>query len=317
MQKSSKSKSLYYLRGYAAIRTKLALYSMKSKKNPLWLLMFLIGRFRMSRSFVTYFSKSSEGKNYDLSLSIFPEVRVDDVIKSLQSDGIYLGLQLPEELIQELINFAMNTNCYANGDYNCGFLYAEKSTAVKQYGKSFIRAEYYNTAECPTIKRLANDPKLLEIATKYLGKVPVFIGSRMHWIFPMNQDGYDLNQAAMNFHYDLPDYCNLSFFFYLTEVDSLSGPHVCIRGSHKRKKLTYLLSLFRHQSQTELLNYYGSEQCLTVCGVAGFGFAEDVFSFHRATPPLSQDRLLLQIQFAIHDYGDQNDFVEQSLLRHI
>ncbi len=298
------------------IHSKLYPYYVKVKTNPLWLVMFLIGRFRIVYSFVISFYKNSKPKNYDLRFSSFVDLKVDDAVDSLEKDGVYLGLQIPKSILQEILSFANSNNCYGDAEYTCGFLYSEKDKAIKQHEKPFIRGEYYNTAVlCPAIKKLANDPKLLDIATKYLGKTPVFTGSRLHWIFVVKEAGYDLNKAAMNFHYDLNDYRSLRFFFYLTDVDLLSGPHVCIRGSHKRKKLTYLFSLIRRQPEAELLDYYGAEKSLTICGPAGFGFAEDVFCFHKATPPISKDRLLLQIQFNLHNYGEQTDIVDPVLLK--
>ncbi|WP_063748454.1 hypothetical protein [Fischerella sp. PCC 9605] len=315
INKQKDTKFLYYGELFTAIRSKVSPYYANTRRNPLWLLMFLIGRFQIVRSLVTWISKRSRAENDCLSSSSFPELKVDDVVSCLKQDGIYLGLRLPKQFLQELLNFANSNHCYGDGNYSCGFLYAEKDTAIQQYGKPFVRGEYYNTAVlCPAIKKLANDPKLLEIATKYLGKTPVFTSSRLHWIFTVPEAGYDFNKGAMNFHYDLMDYCSLRFFFYLTDVDLLSGPHICFRGSHKRKKFNYLLSLSRRQSEAELLDYYGFQKSLTVCGSAGFGFAEDPFCFHKAVPPISQDRLLLQIQFALYDYGDQTVFVNPALL---
>ncbi|MBW4613229.1 MAG: hypothetical protein KME21_08090 [Desmonostoc vinosum HA7617-LM4] len=291
-------------------------YYIKTKTNPLWLLMFLIGRFRIIRYLVTRFYQNYKIKIYHSDYSCFPDLKVDDVIGSLKQDGIYLGLRLPENILQEILSFAVSNFCYGDGKYNCGFFYAEKNQVLRHHGDFFVRGEYYNTAAlCPAIKKLAHDPKLLEIATKYLGKNPVFTGSRLHWVFVANEAEYDLNKGAMNFHYDLNDYCSLRFFFYLTNVNLLSAPHVCIRSSHQRKKLAYLFSLFRRQSEAELLKYYGSENCLTVCGPTGFGFVEDVFCFHKATPPISSDRLLLQLQYALHDYGEQTDTVDPALLK--
>lgn len=298
-------KSAYSRKPLSIIRSSFRLYYVKAQKNPLWLLMFIIGRFQIIRSLIIYFDKRSISNNYKLSyLTNFPELHVPEVVEALKKDGIYLGLNLPKAIVQEIIKFVNSTNCYGDGKDNYGFLYSEKSSAEQLYGKIFIRSEYNNIAWlCPAIQQLVNDHKLLEIATKYLGKNAIFTGCRLHWIFVVKEVEYDLDKAAMNFHYDLNDYRSLTFFFYLTDVDLFSGPHVCIRGSHNHKKLSYLLSLFRRQSEAELLNYYGEENKLTICGKSGFGFVEDVFCFHKATPPMSQDRLLLQIRFGLYDYN--------------
>ncbi|MBE9201153.1 MULTISPECIES: hypothetical protein [unclassified Nodularia (in: cyanobacteria)] len=301
---------------WSGISRRFSTYYGNSKKNPLWLLMIIAGRFNIVRHLVVLLCKQPIKDNQYQNSSMFSYLEIDEILTSLKKDGIYLGIHLPDSIFGEIINFAQNNRCYGNGDYNYGFLYSDKARALQKYGKSFIRGDYYNTALlCPAIKKIAEDPKILELAHKYLEKTPVFTGSQLHWVFVENESKHNLNKAAMNFHYDLHDYRNLVFFFYLTDVNLSSSPHVYIRGSHKHKKLSYILSLFRRQSEAELLNYYGEERWLTICGKAGFGFVEDVFAFHKATSPISQDRLLLQIKFGIHNYGEHDDYVHQSLLQ--
>ncbi|YAF95722.1 MAG: hypothetical protein AB3A66_24820 [Nodularia sp. CChRGM 3473] len=308
--------SLDFGDSWSGIWRKFSKYYGKIKTNPLWILMFITSRFHIVRYLVVALYKQPIRDKQYQNLSIFSDIQVDEIVTSLKQDGIYLGIHLPDSIFQEIINFVQNNRCYGDGNYNCGFLYADKARAAKNYGKSFIQGDYYNTTLlCPAIKKIASDPKILEIAHKYLEKNPVFTGSQLHWVFVKNKSKYDLNKAAMNFHYDLNDYRNLILFFYLTDVNLSSSPHVYIRGSHKRKRLSYILSLFRRQSEAELLNYYESDRWLTICGKAGFGFVEDVFAFHKATPPISQDRLLLQIKFGMHNYGEQDNYVHQSLLK--
>jgi len=42
---------------------------------------------------------------------------------------------------------------------------------------------------------------------------------------------------------------------------------------------------------------------LTVTGPAGTGFAEDPFCFHRGTPPMGGDRLMMCVEFRVADYS--------------
>jgi hypothetical protein len=113
-------------------------------------------------------------------------------------------------------------------------------------------------------------------------------------------------KAAQVFHYDLDDYRFIKFFFYLTDVDLYSGPHVLIRGSHKNKKLSHQLLGVRCASKPDedIVGCYGAENLVTICGPAGLGFAEDATCFHKGTLPTQKERLLLQIEFAINNYGD-------------
>ena len=116
------------------------------------------------------------------------------------------------------------------------------------------------------------------------------------------------------FHYDLDDYRFLKFFFYLTDVDDKSGPHICVRASHKYKKFSHIL-LRKRETDREIIDSYGEESLVTICGEAGFGFVEDPLCFHKGLTPTHKDRLLLQIEFATTDYGMQNDYRDISALQ--
>jgi hypothetical protein len=41
----------------------------------------------------------------------------------------------------------------------------------------------------------------------------------------------------------------------------------------------------------------------SLCGPAGFGFAEDGFGFHKGASPENGDRLLIQLRYGLRDYG--------------
>ena len=170
---------------------------------------------------------------------------------------------------------------------------------------------------CPTIKELASDPILLEIASKYLGTEAIFTGTRLWWIFPVDEASYNPIRIASYFHYDVDDYNSLRFFFYLTDVDIDSGSHLYVRGSHRRKRFANLLSPFKQCSDEEIANYYGKENIVNICGEAGFGFAEDTFCYHKASRPKAKSRLILQLQYAMNDYGVHSDVINDFKLRNI
>ena len=313
--------SLFYRGVLIELGSRLRSYSKKTIKNPLWLLMSIFARFLTFRHLVKLVAKfffKEEVKNFDLNSSIFQDVNVDEVAESMKSNGLHLGINLPEPAVQEILDFCAKTNCYGDAEHQLGFIYTEKAQAEQKCGKTFNMAQYFNiNSLCPIINKLAKDPVLLEIATQYLGTKPVHTGSRLWWIFPVDEASHNPNKTISFFHYDLDDYSCIRFFFYLTDVDSSSGPHVCVPGSHTNKKLAHVLSLMKRRSDREIVDYYGSENILTFGGEAGFGFAEDTFCFHKATPPKSKDRLMLQIQFAIKDYGNHNDLADPLSLQSI
>lgn len=142
-----------------------------------------------------------------------------------------------------------------------------------------------------------------EIAARYLENDPVLIGSQVWWTFARQEAVNDRSHGFFRFHYDLEDYRFLKFMFYLTDVDLSSGCHICVKGSHKKKKLRDQFSLFRDRSDKDIIDYYGSENVVTICGQAGSGFAEDPFCFHKGTIPVGKNRLILEIKFASNNYG--------------
>jgi hypothetical protein len=295
--------------------------------NPRWLLMFILSRFRIFRSLMISSHKNSS--SYEIQESIFQELDVDNAVKALKEDGSYIGIKLPPDFLYELLKFAHDSSCYGNMDCELGFPYARKREAEKKYGQSFISADYFNAVLlCPTIWKLAHDPKILEIASRYLGGKPLHTGSRLWWLFAKREEDKTLLVSKMTllslrntiregsyfFHYDLDDYRCLKFFFYLTEVDFSGGPHCCVRGSHERKKISHLFSPSRRCPDRDIQEFYGSENIRTICGEPGFGFVEDTFCFHKATIPSAKDRLMLLIQFTLNDYGNQTDVVDSSTL---
>lgn len=294
---------LFYRGFWSEFVSKIYLYYKRTARNPKWLLMFGLSRFKTIRAAVAFFSKRPLTQKYAINDSIFEELNVNDVVESLKRDGFYLGLKLPKSVLQEILDFAISTDCYGDANKQFRFPYTKREEVEEKYGENFVQGEYFNTrSSCSVIKELGSDPKLLAIAAKYLVAEPIVASTRLWWLFVVKQKTYDLSKGAYFFHYDLYDYRFLSFFFYLTDVDSSSGCHVCVRGSHKNKKLTHLLSLFRRRSDQDIIDYYGEENIVPICEKAGFGFVEDVVCFHKATPPTHKDRLVLEIQFSINDY---------------
>ena len=52
---------------------------------------------------------------------------------------------------------------------------------------------------------------------------------------------------------------------------------------------------------------YGSERQTLFCGPAGYGFAEDIFGFHKGLHPESGERLMIQVGYGLRDYWKFRD----------
>lgn len=280
--------------------------------NHRWLLMRKLGRFETVRLISRQLS-SNAAEVYSAaksSPSLFENLDSDRVVAALDKDGLFLGINLPREIAQEILNFAKESVCYGNKKPQFAFRYIDRAQAEANYGFAFTTAGFFNTALlCPVIRQLESDPKLLEIAAKYLNTKPKHLGNQLWWSFPGESKISEKFKAAQMFHYDLNDYRSLKFFFYITDVDLTNGPHVCVRGSHTKKSLLHRLLNRRHFDKP-IIDYYGPDKVFPIYGQAGFGFVEDTFCFHKGAPPQDRERLILQIEFAIRDYGMQSDRVE-------
>ncbi|MEM6451611.1 MAG: hypothetical protein AAF703_14995 [Cyanobacteria bacterium P01_D01_bin.105] len=317
----TREKNSVFFRGYfieVVVRAKC--YLLKGLNNPNWLLMSILGRFGFIRNVAVALQKSTSQKQQTINPeSVFTNVNVPDAVEHLNKDGLYLGVELSQQSVSKIRDFALSVPCYGNRDAKLGFLYTEKDKAQKEHGHTFLTAQYYNTSLlCSEIRALGNDSRLIEIASRYLKAEPLFTGSRLWWNFAVNDEQpYDSSQTITFFHYDLDDYACVRFFFYLTDVDAESGPHTCVLGSHRKKSLSHVLMPVKRRSDDAIIDFYGSDNIVSITGATGFGFAEDTFCYHKATRPLRRDRLMLQIQFATRNYGLHNDLKDFSLLKNV
>lgn len=287
-----------------------------------WVRMRILGRFRSVRRFVSLVSRVRSSPatllaTYDLTRSAFEDLDVQTAIRCLKTDGIYVGLKLPHTLIDEVKSYAEHATCYGNGDKTCGFQNSRRADAEAQTGRRFVTSFYFNNRlSCPAIARLVLDEKLQAIAAGYLGRKPVFLGSQVWWSYAENSAPCGRIEYGQTYHFDLDDYAFVKFFFYLTDVDERSGPHVYVRGTTRRLKLRHQ-RVVRRMSDEEVESVYGTENVQILCGKAGDGFVEDTYGIHKGIPPTGRDRLLLQIQYGLTDYRQQSDEIDPRLLHTI
>lgn len=279
-------------------------YSINALKNPKWFLMFCATRIQILRSWGIYFSKRPWYQISGDTNSIFKGVNADLVVQELRNEGLYIGINLPQDILSEIQDFSQTTSYLGNANNNLKFFLPNKDQAQLKYQQKFVTAHHLNPSSlCTAIQKIEKDPKLWEIAAKYLETNPILIETRLWWTFVV-EEAVDKSLALpFDFHYDLEDYRFIKFMFYIKEVNKSSGPHVCVKGSHKKKKLKDQFSLVRQTTEPKILDYYGREKVETICGKSGLGFVEDFYCFHRGSIPISEDRLILGVKFAMNNYG--------------
>jgi hypothetical protein len=116
--------------------------------------------------------------------------------------------------------------------------------------------------------------------------------------FPVESTVYERRRSAQLFHRESDDSRSIQFFFYITNVDLCSSPHICVRGSHQTKSLSRLDRPNKFSYQ-EVVKYYGYQILIPICGKVGSGFVEEPRCFHKKSPPGSEERLSLQIKFSV------------------
>jgi hypothetical protein len=237
--------------------------------------------------------------------SLLGNIDADTIANQIRTEGCYPGLRLPADLVQSLLAFASTTPCYGDRNSNLPFYIVDRKALEARLDQPLVLASYMGSHEtCPAFQQLRNDPGLLAIAERYLGAPPAYVASELMWSFPAPTTQFQQLKAAQVLHCDIDDYRCLKFFFYLTDVGLLSGPHIYLRKSHRNKTFLHQLLGERCASipDQKLVETYGAENLTTFCGPAGYGFVEDIFGFHKGSPPQSQQRLLLQIEYATTYY---------------
>lgn len=293
---------------------KVANYCLKNYQgliqDPRLFLMRKCARFEIVRDWAAILWKrpTQSSEISEEKASILGKLDVNAIAATIETDSCYQGLQLPSDAVQELLNFANSTVGYINRDPKRLFRYKGTQQVGADLPENARVCSYMsNGKQSSTLKKLEKDPGILAIATKFLGAQPVHMGSEISWSFPVPAENHvQQRQAAQVFHYDLDDYRFIKFFFYLTDVDMSSGPHTYIRGTHKGKKLLHQLIGTRCADidDEKIVELYGVQNVVNVCGKAGFGFVENPLCFHRGTQPTEKPRLMLQLEYAINDYGN-------------
>jgi hypothetical protein len=243
-------------------------------------------------------------------VNLDPAQDVDAFVTRLRTDGVALGLRLRDEDVQAIHAYANTNPCFADRNVKHGFHNHQHRQACQAMGKQILVAQYFNTqAHCECIARLVHDPLLRLIAGRYLGSTPTFVGANLWWTYPVKASDEDRSQHAHLFHRDVDDFRFMKFFFYLTDVQPGDGAHVCVRGSHEHPPVAKALDrwLIRRYSDEEIGRLYPAQDVMEITGAAGVGFAENTLCVHKGLTPRQSPRLLLQLQFALFDYGNMHD----------
>lgn len=297
--------------------------------QPGYTLMRGVARFQLARGVVGRSRRALHGGRLRTHLAdcesrmaqtLFTQLDRAAFVRQLREDGIAFGLKLPPQFTQELLEHASQQPCFADRDPGHGFRFEDRPRAEARLGKPILVAQYFNAAaRSQAIDRLLNDPALQWIAGAYLESMPTFVGANLWWTFPVQAREEDRDRHAHLFHRDVDDFRFFKFFFYLTDVEPGDGAHVCVVASHKEPPMLRTGDRWniRRYTDAEVEQCFAADKIVEICGPAGTGFAENTLCVHKGLTPTRAPRLLLQLQYALFDYGVMHDRRDPTVLQMI
>jgi hypothetical protein len=228
---------------------------------------------------------------------------IQNAVDDLQREGVHVfPHRLPPENCARLLEFATACPCAPRADYLRGTA-AEKapfnSAAVAQAPTYWFDRQ--ELADSPVVQRAFLDPSFWRVAQAYLGVEPILDLYAMWWSVPYGTRADD--ESAQMFHFDMDRVKWLKFFIYLTDVGPDNGPHVFLRGTHRRASRGLRRHGVRRIPDDEAFRHWPRERAVELTGPAGTVFAEDTRGFHKGKPVRSGARLVFELEFATDLYG--------------
>lgn len=248
-----------------------------------------------------------------------------EVVSQLERDG-YAVVQkaMDQEILQEILRQTearldsgtslvriSKDSARARGDVGASRAYLAPDEDRR--GQEYFRrhTNYVSIANpllgCPAVVTVAFHPMLADVAQSYLGCVPAIGGLNLRKSYANDIPEFD----TLYFHVDPNSPKFLKFFFYLNDVDINGGPFCYVRGSH-RKRFRGWTSRGRWTPE-EIERAYGKDSIVYLTANVGDMIVADTNGFHRGTKVLSRDRVMLTVDYVIHEefYGSQDDALFQ------
>jgi ectoine hydroxylase-related dioxygenase (phytanoyl-CoA dioxygenase family) len=159
------------------------------------------------------------------------------------------------------------------------------------------------------VQELACDPRVLKIAQDYLGALPVLDFVAMWW---HTKSPSPDKEAAQYFHFDMERLRWIKFFFYLTDVNEKSGPHVFVPKSHLDNGLPFSLRSkgYTRLEDSQVDKVFPGASWKVFTGPIGSMIVEDTRGLHKGKHVENGDRLVFQLQFTSSLFGKTVDKIQ-------
>jgi ectoine hydroxylase-related dioxygenase (phytanoyl-CoA dioxygenase family) len=119
-------------------------------------------------------------------------------------------------------------------------------------------------------------------------------------------------EAAQYFHFDMERLRWIKFFFYLTDVNEESGPHIFVPNSHTDNGLPFSLRSkgYTRLEDSQVDKVFPRASWKVFTGPIGSMIVEDTRGLHKGKHVEKGDRLIFQLQFTSSLFGKAIDSIQ-------
>ena len=237
----------------------------------------------------------------------FSNIDVSVAIESLRSDGVYVSPYLvPDEIIEELRQLIDSGVATPKSD----------SSSLPKAGKPNASASTW-WFDQPAIlanraaQTILTERYLTSVVQGYLGADPKLVSCTLWKSFPAERPQ---KSSAQWFHVDYDRISFVKIFVYLDVVDCANGPHVYVKGSHRRKPRKLLNA--KRISDAKVVKAFGENCWSTVIGPSGTLFFADTRGLHKGDGVVEGTRSMFSITYSIDNFGYQaGERAKKSLIK--
>jgi len=266
---------------------------------------------KVAQEIITSIGKE-KNENVDGILGHLELKEIKEMANNMKKEGYYIfDSSLSPEKIRSIVNFASKEPVhYLNSDTG-----KQSSEKIKYNPNKPISPRYdfprESILKSKDLQDLIFDDSLLAFAQEYLGCKPILDHLAFWWSQPFN--GMAKSEAAQLYHFDMDRIKFMKFFFYLTDVDTDTGPHCYVKSSHT--KLPPQIKRDGRFTDDEISKIYGAQNMLEIVGKKGTIMAVDTRGMHKGKDLIKGERLLFQIEFAISMFGQNYSSLPKSLIK--
>jgi hypothetical protein len=260
-------------------------------------------RFFYSFPFIRNLIKSKN--NNDLKSNNFFEnpLSVSSVLGRIENDGYFISKIDNNKINTIKQEFKKNYFTYRFKDRNKDFskqirdnLDLDEIINISIAQKiSHLTIDIDQKEKC-LINEIGKSDFFLEIAKSYLNKKKITLHSYCYISNPIDTSTIEQKKNAQYFHYDCDYKKFIKIFIYLNDVDDENGPHIFVRGTHKKRKIIHLNATRLDDDDVEK-NY--NKQVIKFTGKAGTTIFEDTFGLHKGKVPEKKTRAMLVYEYGI------------------